>query len=61
MVILIDSVFRTVKNYYPQVFLEKCKHVVKGKKMSECITNDLEISSDSDRKYFDEENSNEKN
>ena len=31
-VILIDSVFRTGKNYYPQVFLEECKHVVKRKK-----------------------------
>ena len=61
MVILIDSVFRTIKNYYPQVFLEKCKYVVKEKKMSECITKDLEIFSDSDRKYSDEENSNEKN
>ena len=28
-VILIDSVFRTGKNYYPQVFLEECKYVVK--------------------------------
>ena len=25
-VILIDSVFRADKNYYPQVALEKCKH-----------------------------------
>ena len=28
-VILIDSVFRTGKNYYPQVFLDKYKYVVK--------------------------------
>ena len=28
-VILIDSVLRTCKNLYPQVFLEECKHVVK--------------------------------
>ena len=28
-VILIDSVFRTGKNYYPQVFVEECKYVVK--------------------------------
>ena len=28
-VILIDSVFRTGNNYYPQVFLEECKYVVK--------------------------------
>ena len=31
-VILIDSVFRTGKNYYPQVFLEECKYVVKEKR-----------------------------
>ena len=29
-VILIDSVYRTGKNYYPQVFLEECKYIVKG-------------------------------
>ena len=28
-VILIDSVFRTGKNYYPQVFVEERKYVVK--------------------------------
>ena len=33
-VILIDSVFRTGKNYYPQVFLDECKYVVKEKKDS---------------------------
>ena len=32
-VILIDSIFRTGKNYYPQVFLEECKYVVKEKKV----------------------------
>ena len=32
-VILINSVFRTVKYYYPQVFLEKFKDVVKEKKI----------------------------
>ena len=31
-VILIDSVFRTGKNYYPQVFLEEYKYVVKEKR-----------------------------
>ena len=30
-VILIDSVFRTEDNYYPQVFLEECKYVLKRK------------------------------
>ena len=27
--ILINSVFRTSKNYYPEMFLEECKYVVK--------------------------------
>ena len=40
-VILVDSVFRTGKNYYPQVFLEECKYVVKKKKMPEYITDDI--------------------
>ena len=31
-VILINSVFRTGNNYYPQVFLEECKYIVKEKK-----------------------------
>ena len=60
--ILIDSVFRTGKNYYPQVFIEECKYVVKEKKMHEYITNDIEIfSDDSDKENSDEENSNEEN
>ena len=33
-IILLDSVFRTGKNYYSQVFLEECKHVAKVKKDS---------------------------
>ena len=30
-VLLIDSGFRTGNNYYPHVFLEECKYVVKEK------------------------------
>ena len=45
LVILIDSVFRMGKNYYPQVFLEDLKYVVKEKKMYECTTDDIQISS----------------
>ena len=40
-VILIDSVYRTGKNYYPQVFFEECKYVVEEKKMLEYITDDI--------------------
>ena len=50
----IGSVFRTGKNYYPQVFLEECKYVVKWKKISKYIIDDIEIYSDSDRENSDE-------
>ena len=60
-VILIDSVFRTGKNYYPQVFLEECKYVVKEEKIPKYIIEDIEVSSDSERENSDEENCDEKN
>ena len=69
-VILINSVFRSGENYYPQVFLEEYKYVVEEKKpekkMPEFITDNIEISSDSHREDSDkeissEENSNEEN
>ena len=57
-VVLIDSVFRTGKNFDPQVFLEECKYVVKGKKIPKYIIDNVKISSDTDRENSDEENSN---
>ena len=38
LIILIDSVCKTGKNYHSQLFLEEYKHVVKEKKMLEYIT-----------------------
>ena len=58
---MIDSVFRTGKNYYPQVFLEEREYIVKDKKMPEYVTDNIEISSDSDREDSDEVNSDETN
>ena len=55
---MIDSVFKTGKNYYPQVFLEECKYVVQEKKIPKYIIDDIEIS-DSDKENSDEENSDE--
>ena len=55
-VILINSVFRAGKNCYPQVPLEKCIYVVKQKHIPKNITDDKEISSDSDREDSDEGN-----
>ena len=55
---MINSVFRTGNNYYPQVLLEECKHVGKEKKLPEYITDDIEIfSDDSDREDSNEEKS----
>ena len=56
-VILIDSVYRKDKSYYPQVFLEEYKYAVKEKKF---IINDIEMpSDDSDKEDSGEENSDE--
>ena len=59
---MINSVFRTGKNYHSQVFLEECKYNVKEIKMPEYIADDIEIySNDSDGEdsdHSDEENSN---
>ena len=56
---MINSVFRTGNNYYPQVFLDEFEYAVKEKKMSEYITDDVGNYSDSDRAGSNEENSNE--
>ena len=56
---MINSVFRTSSNYYSQVFLEECKYVVKEKKVSQYVIE--EISPDTDRGDSDEQNSDEEN
>ena len=57
---MIDSAFRTGKNYYSQEFLEECKFFFQEKKMVGYITDDIEFSSDdSDREDSDEGNSDE--
>ena len=59
---MIDSVFRTSGNYYPQVFLEECKYVVKERNIYDYITDNIETSSDdSDREDSNEENYEKKN
>ena len=56
-----DSVFRTGKNYYLQVFLEECKYAAKGKKIPKYIIGDIEIPSDSDRENSDEKSTDREN
>ena len=59
---MIDSVFRISGNYYPQVFLEECKYVVKERNIYDYITDNIETSSDdSDREDSNEENYEKKN
>ena len=53
---MLDSFFRTGKNYYSQLFIEESKYVVEEKKISKYIIDDTEIFSDSDRENSDEEN-----
>ena len=44
--------FRTGKSYYPQVFLEECKYVIKEKKVPKYI----DYAEMSLNKYFDDKN-----
>ena len=44
-VIMLDSVIRVNKNYYPQTLLEECKYVIRKNKMENLINNDLNLSS----------------
>ena len=55
LVILIDSVLRTGKHYYPRVVLEECKYVGNENKIPKYIIDDIEISSDSDEENSDKE------
>ena len=42
--LLINFVFRAGKNYYPQVFLTKCKYVIKEKKIRNYTSEDVDVS-----------------
>ena len=43
--IILDSVIRANKKYYPQTLLEKYKYVIKKNKMGNLINDDLDLSS----------------
>ena len=52
-VTLIESVYRKDRSYYLQVFLAECKYVVKEKKMTKYVTDNINIFSDVvDREYW---------
>ena len=43
--IILDSVIRVDKKYYPQTLLEECKYVIRKNKMENPINEDLDPSS----------------
>ena len=43
--IMLDSVIRVNKKYYPQTLLEECKYVIRKNKMENLINDDLDLSS----------------
>ena len=43
--IMLDSVIRVNKKYYPQTLLEECKYEIRNTKMNNLINDDLEPSS----------------
>ena len=43
--IMLDSIIRVNKNYYPQTLLEESKYVIRKNKMENFINNDLSLSS----------------
>ena len=43
--IVLDSVIRANKKYYPQTLLEECKYEIKKNKMENLINYDLDLSS----------------
>ena len=55
--IMLDFVIKTGKKYYPQTHLEECKYKITKKKMENLITDDFDLSSDSDSKSDNESGS----
>ena len=52
-IIMLDSVMKANKKYYPETFLEKCKYAQENIKMENHIDNDL-VKSESDSDCNDE-------
>ena len=57
--IMLDSVFRVNKKYYPQTLLEECKYAIRKNKMDNLINHDLSLSSSDERDNESDERDNE--
>ena len=44
-IIILESIIKVNKKYYPQTLLEECKYEVKNKKVENLINDDLELTS----------------
>ena len=42
---MLDAVIRVNKKFYPQIFLEECKYLIRKNKMENLINDDLDLSS----------------
>ena len=59
--IMLASVVKACKKYYPQTLLEECKYEIKKVKMENFINDDLETSSSDDETDSETEYGNESN
>ena len=54
--IILDSVIRVSKKYYPQALLEECKYEIKKTKMENLTNDNLESSSSNDETDSESDN-----
>ena len=59
--IMLDSVVRVGKKYYPQVFLEECKYVKRKNKMVNYVNDDIDITSSDENDEFHSESDSDSN
>ena len=57
--IMLDSVIRVNKRYYPQTLLEECKYVIRKNKMENLINDDLDESDNANNNKSDDESDSE--
>ena len=57
--IMLDSVIRVNKKYYPQTLLEECKYVIRKNKMENLINYDLSLSSSDESSNDSDEGDND--
>ena len=58
-IIMIDSVIKANKKYYPQALLEECKYIQEKTKIENCINEDLEDSESDDSSNDETESDND--